>query len=102
MTSPYEQLRTRINELLPDRLKLEFGCELRHLKSNDWTRTVVEFVPKIPRKETAFVRLADQRITEPDYFWEQTVRDEYEILGKPIDYTDDVERFISGNHDLVD
>lgn len=27
--TPYEQLRTRCNVLLPDRLKLEFGCEVR-------------------------------------------------------------------------
>lgn len=28
--NPYEQLRTRINELLPDRRKLEFGCEVKN------------------------------------------------------------------------
>jgi hypothetical protein len=25
----YEKLRTRINELLPERLQLEFGCDVR-------------------------------------------------------------------------
>ena len=28
MKNNYEKLRSRINELLPDRLKLEFGCEV--------------------------------------------------------------------------
>lgn len=34
MNDSYNALRTRINELLPDRLKLEFGCEVRlHLEA---------------------------------------------------------------------
>ncbi|MBR1146653.1 hypothetical protein [Bradyrhizobium sp. AUGA SZCCT0431] len=31
--TPYEQLRTRINELLPDRLRIQKGCELEDQNS---------------------------------------------------------------------
>lgn len=36
--TPYEQLRAKCNELLPDRLKLEFGCEVERYNHLEETR----------------------------------------------------------------
>lgn len=106
MQTPYEQLRTRINQLMPERPALGFGCEIRiknelrtpKINSVYYTikaGTVVKFVVK----DDDPCSCGEGYNCAPTYWWcinEYGVRfdiytkdeDEYEILGTPLTVVD--------------
>lgn len=78
METKYEQLRTRINELLPDRLRLEFGCEVETDKGE--RATLISYAGE---QDWSTYRDADGLIASDEHIGRPKV-----ILGTPLTIED--------------
>lgn len=103
--TPAQQLRTRINEILPDRVKLEFGCEVVVDCGEYQQMTVVAKIGVCPKHKTrrgcenADCMEAESgvwvagggdgtKIYDEPYSREVAEDKIKEILGKPLSYGD--------------